>query len=156
MGYRRGLEDDGTGCRDGVRTSAEGSGKAFGAGDPGLRPEGNVDSRDRRVGTDHPFRGDSTCRGPPGSDSESSCCKLLIDSTLLICCLVAESCPTLRLHGLKPTKSLRPWDSPGKNAGVSCHFLLQGIFPTQGLNLCLLHWQADSLPLGHQGSPPYQ
>ena len=28
-----------------------------------------------------------------------------------------------------------------------------GIFPDQGLNPCLLHWQADSLPLGHQGSP---
>ena len=49
---------------------------------------------------------------------------------------------------------LCPWDFPGKNTGVSCHF--QGIweiFPTQGLNLCLLHWQADSLPLSHQGSP---
>ena len=28
-----------------------------------------------------------------------------------------------------------------------------GIFPDQGSNLCLLHWQADSLPLSHQGSP---
>ena len=33
-----------------------------------------------------------------------------------------------------------------------CHFLLQGIFPTQGPNPCLLHWQADSLPLCHLGS----
>ena len=33
-----------------------------------------------------------------------------------------------------------------------CSFLLQGIFPTQGLNLCLL-WQADSLPLSHVGNP---
>ena len=36
------------------------------------------------------------------------------------------------------------------------HFLLQGIFPAQGSNLhllCLLHWQADSLPLSHLGSP---
>ena len=32
-------------------------------------------------------------------------------------------------------------------------FLLQGIFPTQGLNLSLLHWLADSLPLSQQGSP---
>ena len=32
---------------------------------------------------------------------------------------------------------LCPWDSPGKNTGVGCHALLQGIFPTQGLNLCL-------------------
>ena len=45
---------------------------------------------------------------------------------------------------------LCPWDSPGRNAGVGCHSLLQGIFPTQWLNLCLfclLPWQADSLPL---------
>ena len=34
-----------------------------------------------------------------------------------------------------------------------CHFLLQGIFPTQRSNPCLLHWQVDSLPLRHQGSP---
>ena len=33
------------------------------------------------------------------------------------------------------------------------HFLLQGIFPDQGLNLHLLHWQVGSLPLGHQESP---
>jgi len=42
-----------------------------------------------------------------------------------------------------------PRDFPGKNTGVGCHFLLQGIFPTQGLNPYLLHhfhWQADSLP----------
>ena len=36
---------------------------------------------------------------------------------------------------------------------MGCHFLLQGIIPTQGSNLCLLHWQADSLPLSHLGSP---
>ena len=42
------------------------------------------------------------------------------------------------------------------NTEVGCHFLLQGILPTQGLNLCLLHWQAGSLPLSHQGSPPAQ
>ena len=49
--------------------------------------------------------------------------------------------------------SLRPHtlSMPGySNTGVGCHFLLQGIFPTQGLNLHLLHllyWQAESLPL---------
>ena len=36
---------------------------------------------------------------------------------------------------------------------MGCHFLLQGIFPTQGWNPCLLHWQAGSLPLSHQGGP---
>ena len=36
----------------------------------------------------------------------------------------------------------------GKKTGMSCYFLLQGIFPTQGLNLQLPHWQLNSLPLG--------
>ena len=43
-----------------------------------------------------------------------------------------------------------PWDSPGRNNGAGCHSLLQGIFPIQWLKLCLLcllPWQADSLPL---------
>ena len=38
---------------------------------------------------------------------------------------------------------------------MGCHFLLQGIFPTQGSNRGLLHWQLDSLPLSHQGSPNF-
>ena len=67
--------------------------------------------------------------------------------------LVTKSCPTLlQVHGLKPIRLFCPWDFPGKNTGVGCHFLLQGIFPTQGLNPHFLHWQADSLPLNHLGS----
>ena len=42
------------------------------------------------------------------------------------------------------TRLLCPWEFPGKNTGVGCHFLLQGIFPTQGWNPCLFHCQADS------------
>ena len=38
---------------------------------------------------------------------------------------VAQSCPTLRPHGLQPTRLLRPWDFPGKSPGVGCHCLLQ-------------------------------
>ena len=48
------------------------------------------------------------------------------------------------------------WDSAGKNTGVGCHFLLQGIFLIQGSNphlLCLSHWQAGSLPLALSGKP---
>ena len=55
-----------------------------------------------------------------------------------------------------PARLLCPWDSPGKNTGVGCHTLLQGIFPTQGSNPCLLHflhWQAGSLPLEPPGKP---
>ena len=56
------------------------------------------------------------------------------------CCLVTKLCPALlRPHGLQCTKLLCPWNFPGKNIGVSCHFLLQGIFPTQESNPCLLH-----------------
>ena len=44
------------------------------------------------------------------------------------------------------------WGFPDKNTGVSWDFLLQGIFPTQGSNLRLLHYQVDSLPLSHPGS----
>ena len=36
-----------------------------------------------------------------------------------------QSCPTLRSHRQQPTRLLCPWDSPGKNTGVGCHFLLQ-------------------------------
>ena len=59
-------------------------------------------------------------------------------------------------HGLQPTRLLCPWNFSGKDTGMGCYFLLQGIFPTQGSKrhlLCLLHWQADSLPLSHLGSP---
>ena len=53
--------------------------------------------------------------------------------------LVAKSCSTLATHGLEPARLLCPWNSPGKNTWVGCHFFLQGIFPTQGLNPGLLH-----------------
>ena len=59
-------------------------------------------------------------------------------------------------YGLEPTRFLCLWDSPGNNTGVGCHFLLQGIFLTQGSNrqlLCLLHWQVGSLPPVPPGKP---
>ena len=52
-----------------------------------------------------------------------------------------------------PSGSSGPWDSPGQNTGLACHALLQGIVLTQGSSPYLLHWQVDSLPLSHQGSP---
>ena len=48
-----------------------------------------------------------------------------------VCVLVAQLCLTLRLHGLYPTRILCLWDSPGKNTGVGCHFLLQGSSKTR-------------------------
>ena len=65
------------------------------------------------------------------------CCKIVC-----VCvCVCARSVVSNSLppHGLQPTRLFCPWDSPGKNTGVGCHTLLQGIFPTQGSNLNLSH-----------------
>ena len=51
-----------------------------------------------------------------------------------------------------PGSSVLAWNFLGKNTGVGCHFLFKGIFPIQGSDLRLLHWQ-DSLPLSCLGSP---
>ena len=67
--------------------------------------------------------------------------------------LVAQSCLTLQPHGLQPTKLLSPWDFPGKDTGVGHHFLLQGIFPTQGSNVGLLHCRQILYRLSYKGSP---
>ena len=69
-----------------------------------------------------------------------------------MCAVSLQSCPTLcdPMDRSSPLRLLFPWNSPSVNTGVDCHALLQGIFPTQGSNphlLCLLHWQAGSLPL---------
>ena len=59
--------------------------------------------------------------------------------TYAVLCLVAQSRPTLcdPMDCSLPGSSVHG-DSPGKNTGVGCHAFLQGIFPTQGSNLCLL------------------
>ena len=68
-------------------------------------------------------------------------------------CLVTQSCPTL----CDPTICNTPGssvhgDSPGKNTGVGCHALFQGIFPTQGLNPGLPHCRRILYQLSCQGS----
>ena len=52
----------------------------------------------------------------------------------------------------EPSRLLCPWDSPGNSPGVDCHFLLQGIFPTQGSNPGLPHCRPTLYRLSHQGS----
>ena len=59
----------------------------------------------------------------------------------------------LQPHGLQPSRFLCPWDFPGNSTGVDCHFLLQGIFPTQGSNPGLPHCRQMLYCLSHQGSP---
>ena len=84
--------------------------------------------------------------------------RAIIHSSSCLCrydvCVHSLMSGSLWPHGLQPARLLCPWDFPGKVTGVGCHFFFQGIFPTQGLNpclLCLLHWQADSLPLAPPG-----
>ena len=73
-------------------------------------------------------------------------------------CQVASFMPdSLQSYGPQPARLLCPWDSPDENNGVGSHALLQGIFLTQGSNLCLLcllHWQMDFLPLVPPGKFP--
>ena len=63
---------------------------------------------------------------------------------------------SLQPHGLYPARLFCPWNSPGKNTGVGCHSLLQGIFPTLGLNLGFLLCRQILYCLNHQGSPKMQ
>ena len=74
---------------------------------------------------------------------------------LCVCSVTSVMSSSLWPCGPKPSGLLCPWDSPGKNTGEGCHFLLQGIFPTQGPNLSLLHrlhWQTGSLTLAPPGT----
>ena len=69
---------------------------------------------------------------------------------VLSCSVMSSS---LLPHGLQPSRFLCPWTSPGKNTEVDSHSFLQGIFPTQGLNLGLPHCRQIPDHLSHQGRP---
>ena len=72
------------------------------------------------------------------------------------CLYVCLSLGCVRLfatHELELARLLCPWDSPDKNIGMGCHSLLQGIFPTQGLNSGLLHCRQIPHHLSHWRSP---
>ena len=91
--------------------------------------------------------------------------ELVMPSNHLILCrpflLLPSVFPSIRVFSsesaLRVTRLLCPWNFPGKNSGVGCPFLLQGVFLTQASNpclLCLLHWQADFfLLLAYLGIP---
>ena len=91
---------------------------------------------------------------PCGTTTESELQSLCVPAKLL------QSCPTLCYPmDCSPPGSSVHEDSKGKNTGVGCHALLQGIFPTQGSNLHLLgllHWQAGSLSVAPPGKPQAQ
>ena len=56
-------------------------------------------------------------------------------------------------RGRQSARLLCPWDSPGKNTGVDCHFLFQGILLNWGLNPGLLHFRQTLYQLNYTGSP---
>ena len=70
--------------------------------------------------------------------NDLSTCHIESFQKSLLCCLVTKSYLPLCSPVDCSPRLLCPWDFPGKNTGVSCHFLLQGIFPTQGLKPHLL------------------
>ena len=67
--------------------------------------------------------------------------------------LVTQLCLTLETPRNVACQDPVSMDFPGKNTGVGHHFLLHGIFPTQGSNPGLLHWQADSFTTEPPGKP---
>ena len=73
----------------------------------------------------------------------------LTDDQVCLPAVVAESCLTLVTPWTVTHQAPLSQDSPGKNTGVGCHFLLQGTFPTQGLNL---HCRQSLYGLRRQGS----
>ena len=86
--------------------------------------------------------------------------KMPVCVSLCVCVCVqvhAQLCPILcDLMDCSPPGSSGHGILQARIREVGCHFLLQGIFRTQGLNLyllCLLHRQVDSLPLAPQGKP---
>ena len=97
------------------------------------------------------------CAAPSGSRAKSSL-SVSLNMTLFgscmcsvpkpyptLCDLMDCSLPGSSVHGISQARILKNWNIE--------YFLLQGIFQTQGSNPSLLHWQVDSLPLSHQGSP---
>ena len=59
---------------------------------------------------------------------------------------VAQSCLTPQPHGLKPARLFCPWDFPGKNIGVGCHYPSPGDLPNPGIQSGPPSLQVDSLP----------
>ena len=87
---------------------------------------------------------------PKATDSVNTYCFIL--HVLPFEVKVTQLCPTLVTPWTRAPRLLCPWDSPGKSTGVGCHFLLQGIFSIQELNLGLLHCRQILYQLSYEGS----
>ena len=71
-----------------------------------------------------------------------------VEERTVVVVKVAQSCPTLRPHGL-----YSPWNSPGQNTKVGTLSLMRGIFPSQGSKPGLSHCRRILYQLSHKGSP---
>ena len=88
------------------------------------------------------------------SHKSTSCLETMIMCSIVQWCLTLQVSVDCNLTGCSIHGIFL-----GRNTGAGCHFLIQEIFPIQGSNLHLIHWQVDSLPLSHLGSwlePIYQ
>ena len=93
------------------------------------------------------LRSQGFCGDNKGDVGIGVICKLKISDKMIKTRLhgsLSVMSDSVQPHGVQPMRLLCPWDSPGENTGVGCHFPLQGIFSTQVSNL---HCQTDSLPL---------
>ncbi|CAM9524722.1 unnamed protein product [Rangifer tarandus platyrhynchus] len=77
---------------------------------------------------------------------------LMFPHCVCVCSVMSDSLtPRIIIYWL-----LCPWDFPGKNTGVGCHFLLQEVFLIQGSNPGLLHWRRILYQWWHLGSRSLQ
>ena len=99
-----------------------------------------------------PLTASRMCALPP---SEASSQQHLVNH-VCVSSVASVMSDSLRSYGPQPVGLLCALDSPGKDAGVGCYDLLQGIFPQEEsipCLLCLLHWQQGSLQLAPPGKP---
>ena len=118
-------------------------------------------AEDEMVGWHHRLDGHEFERAPGISDGQGglACCRpwgYRVSDTTELNLRRAPSCQTLFSLCAVAARLLCPWDFSGKNTGVGCYFLLQGVFPTQGSHLhllCLLHCRQVLYMLSPWGSP---
>ena len=89
-------------------------------------------------------------RAPSGSGVQATGLPVPQGCVCVWLLVVSDSCNRIDCS----TRLLCPWDPPGKNTGVGCHFLLQGIFPTQESNPGLLHCGQILYQLSYEGALP--
>ena len=112
---------------------------------PGDLPDTGIEPRSPTM------QADALASEPPGKPSEPERTSNTDFSRCLhhacVCSVISNSFDPMECS---PPRFLCPWHFPGKTTGVDCHFLLQGIFLTEGSNpplLHLMHWRAGSSPV---------